>query len=294
MMKNTEEQFLESFNFIKERLGARKPKVGVILGSGLSDIPIKIENVEKIPYSQIPEFPVSTVPGHQGDLVFGNYGKLECAFMQGRFHYYEGFSMKELTLPVRLLNKIGIKTLIVTNAAGGISPEFQPGDFMVILDHINLMGTNPLIGVGPNGLKTRFVDMGHAYDPSLCKATEILALELKLPIKRGTYAAMSGPSYETPSEIRMLKTMGVDAVGMSTVPEVIVANSLGMKVLGISYISNLATGVYSKTLSHNDVLLTAERIKPDLAKLIEGVLSLLEKKIDEKDKHPHQTGTTSN
>lgn len=293
-MKSIDEQFQDSFNFIKERMGSRRPRVGVIFGSGLSDIVIKLENIEKIPYAEIPQFPMSTVPGHQGTLVLGNFGKLECIFMHGRFHYYEGYPMKELTMPIRVLNKLGIKTLIVTNAAGGISPDFQPGDLMIILDHINLMGTNPLVGVSPNGLKTRFVDMSHAYDPSLNKATENAAGELKIPIKRGVYAAMAGPSYETPSEIMMLKTMGADAVGMSTVPEVIVANSLGMKVLGISYISNLATGVYSKSLSHTEVLVTAEKIKPDLARLIEGILAYLEKKIDEKEKHPHPTGQISN
>jgi purine-nucleoside phosphorylase len=293
-MKNPEERFQDSFNFLKERMGTRKPKVAVIFGSGLGDLNIKLENADKVTYSEIPEFPVSTVPGHQGYLSFGNFGKLESVFLHGRFHYYEGYSMKEVTMPVKILNKLGVKTLIVTNAAGGISPDFQPGDFMIINDHINLMGSNPLIGVGGNGLKTRFVDMSHAYEPSLIKMAETIAQELKMPIKIGVYAAMSGPSYETPSEVKMLKTFGADAVGMSTVPEVIVANGLGMKVLGISYISNLATGVYTKTLSHSEVLVTAEKIKPDLAKLIEAILSNLEKKIDEKDKHPHQAGQPNN
>ena len=294
MIKGADEQYGETFNFIKEQLGIRKPKIGIIFGSGLGDISLKLENLQTIPYAEIPGFPVSTVPGHQGNLVFGNYGKLECVFMHGRFHYYEGYSMRELTLPIKILGKIGIKTLIVTNAAGGISPDFQTGDFMVITDHINLMGANPLIGISPNDIKTRFVDMSHAYEPSLIKAVETVAGELKIPLKIGIYAAMSGPSYETPSEIQMLKTMGADAVGMSTVPEVIIANSLGMKVLGLSYISNLATGVYSKSLSHSEVLITAEKIKPDLARLMEGILGHLEKKLDEKEKHPHPAGQTNN
>lgn len=283
-MKSLDPQSQDAFNFLKEKLGARKPKVAAIFGSGLGDLSMKIDNVMNIPYSEIPEFPTPTVPGHQGVMVLGNYGILECVFMHGRFHYYEGHAMKDITLWVKILCKLGVRTLIVTNAAGGINPDFQVGDFMIITDHINLMGTNPLIGAMPEGTRSRFVDMSHAYETSLIKLSELVAAELHIPIKRGVYAAMPGPSYETPSEVKMLKTLGVDAVGMSTVPEVIVANSLGMKVFGLSYISNMASGLYSKNLSHNEVLEAAEKIKPDLARLIEGILEHLEKKLDEKEK----------
>jgi len=205
-MANNDEQFNQTLNFFKQKLNNRRPKVGLILGSGLSDMSLGLTNEEKIPYSEIPNFPISTVAGHQGNITFGKFGKLECVIMYGRFHYYEGYSMQELTLPIRAMNKLGVKTLILTNAAGGISPDFQPGNIMLILDHINLMGINPLIGINQNNLKTRFVDMTHAYDQQLNKITETVAIELKLPLKRGVYAAMSGPSYETPSEIRMLRT----------------------------------------------------------------------------------------
>lgn len=283
-MKTTEERFTGALNYIKEKIGARKPKVGFILGSGLSDISLDLDEVIEIPYSEVPSFPTSTVPGHRGSFKFGRSGKLECVFMYGRFHYYEGYSMPEVTLPVRVLGKLGLKNLVVTNAAGGISPDFQPGDLMIILDHINLMGTNPLIGLDPACLKARFPDMTHAYDQNLIKTTETAAMELKIPVKRGVYAAMPGPSYETPSEIRMLRLIGADAVGMSTVPEVITANGLGLKAMGLSYISNLASGIYQKQLNHAEVLETGQKIKPMLTSLITGILSHLERKIDEKEK----------
>ncbi len=198
-MKYSEEQFSESLNFIKQHINSLKPKVALILGSGLGETPFNLENIKKIPYSEIPNFPVSTVKGHQGNLLLGNFRKTDCIIMQGRFHYYEGYSTEELFLPIRLLSKIGIRNLIVTNAAGGISPDFQPGDFMIILDHINLMGRNPLVGINPAWLKSRFVDMSHAYDPQLIKMAETVGIELKIPMKRGVYAAMSGPSPPGPS-----------------------------------------------------------------------------------------------
>lgn len=251
------------------------PVIGLILGSGLGVLAEEIEEVVRIPYQDIPEFPVSTVSGHPGQLVIGTLEGRNVIAMQGRFHYYEGYSMKEITLPVRVMKKLGIETLIVTNAAGGINRNFSPGDFMLISDHINLMGNNPLIGTNLSELGPRFPDMTEAYSRRLLALAEDVASYHGILLRKGIYAALSGPTYETPAEIRYLAGNGIDAVGMSTVPEVIVARHMGIEVIGISCITNMAAGILAKPLNHNEVMETAERVKPVFIKLICGILKKL-------------------
>jgi len=210
------------------------PAVGLILGSGLGVLGNEINDQVIIPYSDIPHFPTSTVAGHEGQLVLGSIEGKQVVAMQGRFHYYEGYSMDQVTFPVRVMKELGIQSIIVTNAAGGINKDFSPGDLMIISDHINNMGTNPLIGPNDNKLGVRFPDMSTVYDAEYIQLAERCAMELGLIVKKGVYVGNTGPTYETPAEINMLRTLGGDAVGMSTVPEVIVAGHADLRVLGIS------------------------------------------------------------
>ncbi|GAA0296666.1 purine-nucleoside phosphorylase [Gracilibacillus halotolerans] len=248
------------------------PDIALILGSGLGVIADEIESPIAIRYEDIPEFPVSTVEGHQGKLVFGKLNNKKVVAMQGRFHFYEGYTMQEVTFPVRVMQYIGIKNLIVTNAAGGVNEEFSPGDLMIITDHINQMGDNPLIGRNDSALGVRFPDMSNAYSTNLVTHALRCAEQLNLKVKQGVYAANTGPAYETPAEVRMLRTLGADAVGMSTVPEVIVANHGGMDVLGISCISNMAAGILDEPLSHTEVIETTEKVKVDFIQLIKKIV----------------------
>lgn len=248
------------------------PDIALILGSGLGVIADEIESPIAIPYEDIPEFPVSTVEGHQGKLVFGTLNNKKVVAMQGRFHFYEGYSMQEVTFPVRVMQSIGIKNLIVTNAAGGVNEEFSPGDLMIITDHINQMGDNPLIGHNDFNLGVRFPDMSNAYPAQLVKHALHCAEQLNIKVQQGVYAGNTGPSYETPAEVRMLRTLGADAVGMSTVPEVIVANHGGINVLGISCISNMAAGILDEPLSHEEVIETTEKVKSDFIQLVKKIV----------------------
>lgn len=227
-----------------------------------------------IPYSEIPHFPQSTVEGHQGQLVIGKLKGKNVIAMQGRFHYYEGYAMEQVTFPVRVMQALGVHSLIVTNAAGGINTNFQPGDLMVITDHINNFGTNPLIGPNEASLE-RFPDMSHAYDRAYIKKAFEGAKKLDIPLKEGVYAGNTGPTYETPAEVNMLRILGADAVGMSTVPEVIVAKHVGMRVLGISCISNMAAGILNKPLSHEEVIETTERVKEGFLELVQYLIQAL-------------------
>jgi purine-nucleoside phosphorylase len=247
-------------DFLKEKFN-QKVQIGLILGSGLGILADEIENPVKIPYSEIPDFPVSTVEGHAGQLVFGTLNGVVVAAMQGRFHFYEGYSMEKVTFPVRVMKELGIENLIVTNAAGGVNESFSPGDLMLISDHINNMGTNPLVGPNDSELGPRFPDLSEAYSKGLRTLARDTAKRLNINVQEGVYVGNSGPVYETPAEVRMLRTLGGDAVGMSTVPEVIVARHSGMKVLGISCISNMAAGILDQPLSHDEVIETTEKVK---------------------------------
>ncbi len=264
-------KMIESVNYLKEQIPF-EPEVGMILGSGLGILAKEVENPVIIPYDKIPNFPVSTVEGHAGNLVIGMLEGKKIIIMQGRFHFYEGYSMDEVTHPVRVLKLLGIKTLIVTNAAGGVNEEFKAGDLMFIQDHINQMGTNPLMGKNYEEFGPRFPDMSHAYDPELIKLGKEVAKKLEIDTKEGVYIAVTGPSYETPAEIRAFRVLGANAVGMSTVPEVIVANHMGIRVLGISCITNMAAGVLPQPLVHSEVMETAERVKPIFISLVRGIL----------------------
>lgn len=267
MRKKIEEttQFLLQYNDIK-------PQVGMILGSGLGSLADEVEKKIKIPYEKIPHFPVSTVEGHSGNLVFGRLNGVSVVMMQGRFHYYEGYSMEKVTFPVRVMKALGIETFIVTNASGGINESFQPGDIMLMTDHILNMGTNPLIGKNDESIGPRFPDMSQVYDKKWQTIVKKVAKRLQISLKEGVYIAVTGPSYETPAEIRMFRKFGADAVGMSSVPEVIVAGHMGLQVLGLSCITNLAAGVSADELSHEEVIETATRVKPIFMKLVKESL----------------------
>lgn len=265
-------QIESAARFLQEQY-QRTPKIGLILGSGLGILADEIEAPVKIPYHSIPDFPVSTVEGHTGQLVFGQLNGVEVVAMQGRFHYYEGYSFDKVTFPVRVMKQLGVETLIVTNAAGGINKSFTPGDLMLISDHINNMGSNPLIGQNDTKLGPRFPDMSEAYSRQLRDKAKAIAVELQIPIKEGVYVGNTGPSYETPAEIKMLRTLGGDAVGMSTVPEVIVARHASLNVLGISCISNMAAGILDQPLTHDEVIETTEKVKADFIKYIKAIVA---------------------
>lgn len=254
------------------------PTVGMILGSGLAELENVIEEASVISYRQIPHFPVPSVEGHHGCLVVGRLSGQAVMVMSGRVHYYEGHSMAEVTLPVRVMQVMGVRTLIVTNAAGGLNPAFRPGDLMLIQDHINLVGMvghNPLWGPNDPSLGPRFPDMTYAYDPALRRLAQAVAQEQDIPIHEGIYAMVGGPSFETPAEIRFLRIIGADAVGMSTAHEVTVARHAGIRVLGISGISNVVPSGTSG-VTHEEVLAAGAVIVPRLCALVRGVLQRME------------------
>ena len=256
--------------FLRERI-TRAPHAILILGSGLGGLADEIEDPVRIPYADIPEFPRSTVAGHAGALVAGRLAGVEVVAMQGRFHLYEGWEPADVIRPLRVLGALGPETLLVTNAAGGIRPGMQPGDLMLITDHLNLTGRNPLVGRETIGA-ARFVDMTEPYDAEFRAAAHQVARAAGWELTEGVYAALLGPSYETPAEVRMLGVLGADAVGMSTVPEVLAARALGLRVLGISCITNVAAGLGPGTLAHEEVLETGARVRDRLAGLVRGVL----------------------
>lgn len=252
--------------------GGVQPKIGLILGSGLGVLANEIQEAQVIPYDDIPHFPVSTVEGHAGQLVIGKLESQPVVAMQGRFHFYEGYGMKEVTFPIRVMREMGVETLIVTNASGGINESFHAGDLMLIRDHINFTFTNPLIGSNHPEWGVRFPDMSQAYDPAYRQLAYRVAEAHDVKLEEGVYVGFTGPTYETPAEIRMCRRLGADAVGMSTVPEVIVARHAGIRVLGISCITNMAAGILPQPLSHDEVMETAEQAKPKFIRLVKGIV----------------------
>ena len=247
------------------------PEIAIILGSGLNGLADRVKNPVIIPYSEIPGFPVSTAPGHKSRLVIGTLGGKEVLCMQGRFHFYEGYSTEQIIMPIRVMKLLGIKTLIATNAAGGINLSFSVGDIMIITDHINLTGTNPLIGKNDERFGERFTDMSYTYTPSPVDLALETGEKLGIELKKGVYLGLTGPSYETPAEIRAFRTLGADAVGMSTVFEVIAAAHCGMRVLAFSLVTNMAAGVLEKKLSEQEVLEIGAGRSEDMQKLIEKI-----------------------
>lgn len=261
----------ESTEFIKEKTQI-KPQIGLILGSGLGTLAEEIENPTIIEYKDIPHFPTSTVKGHKGRLVIGELEGKKVIAMQGRFHYYEGYSLQEVTFPVRVMKALGVEKMIVTNAAGGVNKEFIPGDLMVIEDHINFAFDNPLIGKNYEELGPRFPDMSHAYSEKLVDIAFKVGEQLGIQLRKGTYVFMSGPTYETPAEVKMVSFLGGDAVGMSTVPEVLIAVHSGIEVLGISCITNMAAGILDQPLDHSEVIETTIKVKNKFIRLVKNVL----------------------
>ncbi|MBS4203012.1 purine-nucleoside phosphorylase [Lederbergia citrea] len=268
------EKIEKAATFIKDRYKGN-PKIGLILGSGLGVLADEIEQPVKIPYEDIPDFPVSTVEGHAGQLVLGDLNGNEVIAMQGRFHFYEGYDFSEVTFPVRVMKALGVETLIVTNAAGGVNEQFQPGDLMIITDHINNMGGNPLIGANDSRLGARFPDMSEAYSKKLIGLAKETATKLNLTIREGVYFGNPGPMYETPAEVKMIRLLGGDSVGMSTVPEVTVARHSGIEVLGISCISNLAAGMLDQPLSHDEVIETTEKVRSEFLRFVKALVAAL-------------------
>ena len=253
----------------------RVPELGLILGSGLGDFCDRLEDQTVIPFSDIPGFPLPTVEGHQGAFVLGSCRGRTVAALRGRIHYYEGYSQQEITLPVRVMAKLGVRTLILTNAAGGINLDFQPGTLMLLTDHINYSGMNPLIGPNLDEFGPRFPDVSHVYTPALQEAARQSAAELGLSLQQGVYMYFPGPQFETPAEVRMARVLGADAVGMSTVPEAIVAAHCGMRVLGFTLCTNMAAGVLEQPLSGDEVIATGEAAGPKFTALVKGCLERL-------------------
>lgn len=252
---------------IASHIGARKPDLAIILGSGLGGLSRVIEDAARIPFREIPKFPDVTVVGHEGAVIVGTLGGRQVLALSGRFHMYEGHPAALAGFPVRVFHALGIRQLFVSNAAGGISQKLAVGDLMIISDHLNLMAANPLVGAAQDG-EMRFPDMTDAYDPGLRKVLRTAAEKLSIKIREGVYAGLLGPSYETPSEVKMLRTLGADAVGMSTVPEVIMARALGIRVAGVSCITNAAAGVTGAALSHAEVLETTQRVARSFESLV--------------------------
>lgn len=272
-MTTFNERLTETTTFIKEA-GVKEIDFGLILGSGLGELADEITDAIVIPYGDIPHFPISTVVGHAGQLVYGELAGKKVLAMQGRFHFYEGHSMDVVTYPVRVMAALKAHSLVVTNACGGVNESFTPGDLMLITDQINFMGTNPLIGKNIDEMGPRFPDMSQAFDPEYRKVAKEIGEKSGLHLKEGVYMGFTGPTYETPAEIRFARTIGADAVGMSTVPEVIVAVHSGLRVLGVSCITNLAAGM-QKELNHEEVVETTERVKQEFKSLIKDTLAAL-------------------
>lgn len=260
----------EAVAMIQERSPLR-PAIGLVLGSGLGAFAKTLEGATRIPYADIPHFPRSTVSGHQGELVIGTSGGVPVAVLAGRSHYYEGHPLADVVFPVRVLARSGVRSLVVTNAAGSVNVDFRPGELMIIDDHINFIG-NPLIGPNEEALGPRFPDMSDAYDPTLRGIAEKACAAAGVPARHGVYIAMTGPSYETPAEIRMARALGADAVGMSTAPEVVAARHMGVRVVGLSCLTNMAAGVLKKKLDHKEVLEVGEKVKDSLMGVLARVV----------------------
>lgn len=269
------ESINEAVAYVRSK-SSLQPEVGVILGSGLGNVVDAVDIETSIPYGEIPGARASTVLGHQGRLILGHAKGTPVAMMQGRVHFYEGYEMHEVMFLARVLGRLGIKKLIVTNAAGGINTSYTPGDLMLISDHINLMGVNPLRGKNIDDLGVRFPDMSDAYSESLRALAHGVAAKLGVEVKEGIYLALSGPTYETPAEIRAFRILGADAVGMSTAPEVIALAQMQIPVLGISCITNMAAGVLDKPINHEEVIETGERVRETFAELLRRVIPKLQ------------------
>ena len=276
MSTNLSQAVSEAAEYLRARLPAR-PDLALVLGSGLGGLADRIEDPVYIPYGQIPRFPVSTAPGHAGRFVFGRLSGRMVLCMQGRFHYYEGHDMAAIALPVRVLKALGCRALVLTNAAGGVNWDFSLGDFMLITDHINFMGANPLRGENDDAIGPRFCDMTHVYTPEFQQTARQVAAQQGITLREGVYLGYMGPSFETPAEIRAFRTLGADAVGMSTVPEAIAASHCGLPVLGVSLITNMAAGMAGKRLSGDEVIEIANQRGPvfqDFIRTVVGALPL--------------------
>lgn len=266
------EKLQRCFKSIKSKISFC-PETAIVLGSGLGDYAETIDVKEEIDYHEIEGFPVSTVAGHKGKFIFGYVGKVPVVIMQGRVHYYEGYKMSDVVLPIRLMKLLGAQKILLTNAAGGVNERFRPGDFMIISDHIATGVPNPLIGENMEELGSRFPDMSSLYDPGFRDIIKEEAKKLKIPVQEGVYVQFTGPSYETPAEIKMCRILGGDAVGMSTACEAVAAHHMGMKVCGISCITNMAAGVSDKKLNHKEVQETADRVSRQFQQLVTGVVT---------------------
>jgi purine-nucleoside phosphorylase len=270
----TRKEFQQAARFIQSRT-QHQPTLGIILGSGLDPLADQVAPADVIPFRDVPHFPISTVEGHSGELVIGKLSGKSVLVMRGRAHYYEGYSVQEITLPIRAMRELGIQTLVVTNAAGGVNEAFHAGDLMLINDHINLVGMaglNPLRGPNDDALGPRFPDMTNAYDPSLRDLARLCAHELNIELREGVYLMLAGPSFESPADVRFIRMIGADAVGMSTVPEVIVARHGGMRVLGLSLISNSLAAGHGK-VTHEEVLEAGKAAAPKMAQLITAIVA---------------------
>ncbi|MCF6465105.1 purine-nucleoside phosphorylase [Clostridium sp. Cult2] len=268
---NYMEKINEGIRFINGK-SKINPTIGLVLGSGLGSLGDRIENPTIIEYKDIPNFPLSTVEGHKGQLILGQLGGKNVIAMQGRFHYYEGYPLWDVVFPIRVMIGLGIEKVIVTNAAGGVDEEFSPGDLMIINDHINFTGQNPLIGKNFDDLGPRFVDMTQVYDKELISIAKSVGKDQGIPLKEGIYMWFTGPTYETPAEVKLARILGASAVGMSTVPEVIIAAHQGIKVLGISCITNMAAGILDQPLKHEEVIETSLMVKDKFEKLVMEIL----------------------
>lgn len=258
-----------------ENLTSIRPEIGIVLGTGLGNFTSQIEIVHTIPYQMIPNFPVSTVQGHQGQLIFGKVKNKNVVALKGRFHYYEGYSMQQVTFPIRVIAAMGIKYLFLSNASGGTNPDFHVGDMMIVEDHINLTGQNPLVGPNDDRIGPRFPDMSEVYDKRLIALATEIAAKMDIHIRKGVYAAVTGPNYETPAEYRYIRKIGADAVGMSTVPEAIVARHMSLPCFAISVISDLGVEGKIERITHEGVIDAASLVEPHMTKLILGMLENL-------------------
>lgn len=271
IMEHLSVKLIEAKEFVNQYF-VEPPTVGLILGSGLGDLADEIESPVYIPYNLIPYFPVSTVEGHKGRFVYGDFMGKKVIAMQGRFHFYEGYSMQDITFPVRVMHAMGVEHLILTNAAGGVNPNFTPGDLMLITDQINITGHSPLIGKNPAHLGPRFPDCSNLYDKAFNEKVVTIAKEMGLKMQEGVYFFNTGPQYETPAEVKLASLLGADAVGMSTAPEALVAAHAGLKVTGISCITNMAAGIQKTALNHQEVVETANRVKAHFSQLVKKMV----------------------
>lgn len=265
-------QITEAANYISAKI-TTAPTIGLILGSGLGTFADSLKNTIIIPYDTIPGFAKSAAPGHANELIIGTTGNTIVIVMKGRLHYYEGISLDKVTFPVRVMKALGVNAIILTNAAGAVNTSFKPGELMLITDHINLTGSNPMIGPNCTKLGERFLDITHLYDKKLGKIVTDTAQSLNIPLQQGVYAWLTGPSYETPAEIRMLRTLGVDAVGMSTVPEALIAHHSGMRVIAISCLTNMAAGILEQPLNHEEVIENADKAKKSFLSLLQNSIA---------------------